>query len=244
MRRPVKYLQTDPRWGGIDYSAPGEKTDIAESGCGPTSMAMVIATLKDSSVTPATTCAWSKAHGYKAPNQGTYYSYFKPQAAAYGLTVEQMNYSNAYLNRGATVHAQALQELHKGNWLISCMGPGKWTKSGHFILVYGTDESNVYINDPYSTRADKEKASIAEWQNEVKYYFKVVVPKEGDDMSKDEVIEIIEEYLYGGKNDTVADYAKQTWPEAKAKGIVDGTRPRGYATRQEVVTMISRALKG
>ena len=33
--RPVSYLQTDPRWGALDYSARGEKTNIAVSGCGP-----------------------------------------------------------------------------------------------------------------------------------------------------------------------------------------------------------------
>ena len=60
--RPVKYLQTDKRWGALDYSAKGEKTNIAKSGCGPTCAAMVIATLKDKSVTPKETAAWSKKH--------------------------------------------------------------------------------------------------------------------------------------------------------------------------------------
>ena len=40
--QPVSYLQTDPRWGSLDYSAPGEKTTIRASGCGPTAMAMVL----------------------------------------------------------------------------------------------------------------------------------------------------------------------------------------------------------
>ena len=44
-----------------------------------------IAALKDARVTPETTCAWSVAHGYKALKQGTYYSYFKPQLAAFGV---------------------------------------------------------------------------------------------------------------------------------------------------------------
>ena len=44
MIQPVSYLQTDQRWGSLDYSAPGEKTTIAASVCGPTAMAMVLAT--------------------------------------------------------------------------------------------------------------------------------------------------------------------------------------------------------
>lgn len=33
MTQPVSYLQTDPRWGSLDYSATGEKTTIGRSGC-------------------------------------------------------------------------------------------------------------------------------------------------------------------------------------------------------------------
>ena len=66
MNRPVRYLQTDPRWKNYNYSAKGEKKTIGTSGCGPACAAMVIATLKDKNVTPVTTAGWSMAHGYKA----------------------------------------------------------------------------------------------------------------------------------------------------------------------------------
>ena len=79
-KQPVSYLQTDPRWAKKDYSAKGEKTTIGASGCGPTAMAMVLATWADPAVTPETECAWALSHGYKAPNQGTYYGYFRPAA--------------------------------------------------------------------------------------------------------------------------------------------------------------------
>lgn len=69
-QQPVSYLQTDPRWSSRDYSARGEKTTIGASGCGPTAMAMVLATWADPQVTPATECAWALAHGYKAPARG------------------------------------------------------------------------------------------------------------------------------------------------------------------------------
>ena len=69
-QRPVSYLQTDPRWSAKDYSARGGKTTIGASGCGPTAMAMVLATWADPQVTPATECAWALAHGYKAPARG------------------------------------------------------------------------------------------------------------------------------------------------------------------------------
>lgn len=47
-----------------------------------------------------------------------------------------------------------------------------------------------------------------------------------------------------GDDTTVSDWAKEEFAEAKAAGITDGTRPQGYATRQEAAIMTKRALKG
>lgn len=151
-QQPVSYLQTDPRWSAKDYSARGEKTTIGASGCGPTAMAMVLATWADPQVTPATECAWALAHGYKAPRQGTYYGYFPPAAARYGLTCRQMNWSSLYGNPNSSLHAQAKGEIAKGNLVIACMGPGLWTSSGHFVLVWEIQGNTVYLNDPASTK--------------------------------------------------------------------------------------------
>ena len=242
MIKPVKYLQWDKRWSTEDYSAPGEKCTIAEAGCGPTCMAMVVATLRDSSVTPSTTCAWSKKNKYKALNQGTYYSYFKAQGEAYNLKVAQLNATNAYHNPSAACHTQAIQELVDGNWLIACMGPGNWTKSGHFILVYAIDNGLVYINDPNSNSMSKEVAYISTFTNEVKYYFVVDLKEESTDMTEADVEKIVRKILRGEQTYPAA-YAKTDWDEATVEGITDGTRPKGYATREEVIAMIKRTTR-
>ena len=176
MTKPILYMQTDPKWKNVDYSVRGEKTDIGESGCGPTCMAMVIATLKDKSITPVETAKWSLEHGYKAVNQGTYYSYFAPQGKAYGIDVRQLNGVNLYKKSNAVAkkcHDEALAEIKKGNLVIACMGKGRWTRSGHFVLWYGIEGGNVLINDPYNTNPICLKANIALFQSEVKYYFVV-----------------------------------------------------------------------
>ena len=56
------------------------------AGCGPTAAAMLIETLTGKTYTPVDACAWSIEHGYKALKQGTYYAYFKPQFAAFGIS--------------------------------------------------------------------------------------------------------------------------------------------------------------
>lgn len=174
MNKPVSYLQTDSRWAAADYSARGEKTNIGESGCGPTCMAMVISTLTGKAVTPIDTCKWSKEHGYKAPNQGTYYAYFAPQGKVYGIEVRQLNGINLYKKSNAVTkkyHDEALAEIKKGNIVIACMGRGRWTRSGHFVLWYGFENGNVLINDPYNTNPNCLKAGLEAFQSEVKYYF-------------------------------------------------------------------------
>ena len=174
MNRPRKYLQTDPRWSGNNYSAGGDGSTIGTAGCGPTSAAMVIATWRDANVTPAHTAAWAKANGYKAPNQGTYYSYFAPQLAKFGIQCKQLNYANLRnmaVFDAAAYHEKALRAVQRGDLVIACMGPGLWTSSGHFILWWNVTGDMVHINDPASNRSDKELAPLERLQREVKYYF-------------------------------------------------------------------------
>ena len=139
-RPPISYLQTDPRWAGQDYSAPGERTTVRASGCGPTAMAMVLATWADPAVTPATEAAWALAHGWKCPRSGTYYGYFAAAAARCGLTCRRLNGATVYGRPDAPVHAQAAQALRDGKLVLSCMGPGDWTRSGHYVLCWRLDD--------------------------------------------------------------------------------------------------------
>lgn len=63
------------------------------------------------------------------------------------------------------------------------------------------------------------------------------------DLTRDETIKLIKEVL-AGADSKPSDWAKSELEEAKAKGITDGTRPGGYATREQVASMILRATKG
>lgn len=174
--KPINYLQTDPKWKNHNYSAKGEKKTIGSSGCGVTASAMVIATLKDKNVTPITTAEWSMAHGYKALNQGTYYTYFVPQFKQYGITCRQLNSSNLYGKSSSSAHTEALNALKNGDWVIAVMGKGHWTSSGHFILLYKYENGYVFINDPASTKADRIKNTWDLFAKQVKYLWTIEVP--------------------------------------------------------------------
>lgn len=174
--KPISYLQTDPKWKNHNYSAKGESKTIGSSGCGVTVAAMVIATLKDKNVTPVTTAEWSMLHGYKALNQGTYYTYFVPQFSQYGITCKRLNQSNLYGKSSSTAHTEALNALKNGNWVIACMGKGHWTKAGHFILLYKYENGYVHINDPASLKADRVKNTWDLFAKQVKYMWVIDVP--------------------------------------------------------------------
>ena len=228
-KRPVSYLQTDPKWAAKDYSAKGEKTTIGASGCGPTAMAMVLATWADKAVTPETECAWALKHGYKAPRQGTYYGYFVPAAARYGLKARQLSWTNIYGNSKSSLHEEARKAVEAGHLVIACMGKGLWTSSGHYVLVWKVQGNTIYINDPASTRAVRTQGDYNLFKQQVKYYWVIERPenmKEEPDMTEKEVRELLEEYLpqnEPAKYDTIEEVPD--WGQATVRKLMN--KPRG-----------------
>lgn len=71
-------------------------------------------------------------------------------------------------------------------------------------------------------------------QDEIRLFNKEVIG-----MSEIEVAQIVKEILDGTVT-TPATWAEQPIENAVELGITDGSRPGGYATRQEVITMIMR----
>lgn len=68
-------------------------------------------------------------------------------------------------------------------------------------------------------------------------------PKEEIDMTKAEVIALIDQRIkmaLDGKDVPASDWAKDELAAAVAAGITDGTRPGGYAKREEVAAMVLR----
>lgn len=254
--QPVSYLQTDPEWYYWPYSNSNESTNIGRSGCGPTAMAMVIATWVDPTVTPVTTCKWSLNHGYKATGNGTYHSYFVPQAAVYGIECVRVNTSslqNMTTANAAKYHQQAYDAVEEGHLVIVLCGPGVWTSGGHFILWYSNDaDKNVYINDPASTKANRVKNTFEVLKRNARYYWICKVPKEVISMTNSEVKalikseveakanEMIPQYLASLQGSTPSSWAAQAWYSAAKAGVFDGSNPLMYITREQVATVLMR----
>lgn len=159
-KRPVDYKQYDSRWGKVVYTSTGNKKQtIKSSGCGPTAMADIVATWYDKGVTPKTLCALAVKKGFRTANSGTAWSFFKYMAGQYPF--------RKYVQTSST--STAVAAVKSGALAVASMGPGYWTKGGHFICLWKADDKYIYANDPAS--ASRKKAAIARFQREAKQYF-------------------------------------------------------------------------
>ena len=234
-KRPVSYLQTDARWKSKPYRVTGEQSTIGSAGCGPSCAAMVISTLTGKTVTPVDTCDWSIRHGYKALNQGTYYSYFVPQLKAYGIQCKQMLGSRILNQPQHPIHEQVKQYLSHGYYVIALMGPGTWTKGGHFVLLWGWD-TKVRINDPASTRAERLNGDPDTFRREVRMYWLV----DAREFNKEEAEVVTYKYLKD-----VPEKFRPIINDLMTAGIIqgDGSDPNGNGdvinlTHEQVRTLV------
>lgn len=73
----VHYVQWDRKWKNIKYSTHTSKQTIGNSGCGPSSMAQIMATWIDPKITPVEMCELSVKNGYRTYDSGTAWGFFK-----------------------------------------------------------------------------------------------------------------------------------------------------------------------
>ena len=134
----VYYNQGEDPW----VNAPYGPDRIGGYGCGPTVMAMLVSSLTDQMVDPATMAQWAYEQGYCAAGSGSYNSLMPGVAETYGLNLQTWT----------DLSAQGLsQALASGHVFVALMTRGHFTARGHFILLRGlTLEGNVLVADPNS----------------------------------------------------------------------------------------------
>ena len=144
------FYQKDDRWADQPF---GTDT-IGPYGCGPTVMAIAVASLTDTDTDPVIMAAWAAEHGYWARGGGSYLSIVLGTANSFGLEAE------SFTSRDA---GDVLDALSQGKMLIALMGPGHFTTTGHFILLRGvTMSGQVLVADPNSP-----ENSLAAWDPQI-----------------------------------------------------------------------------
>lgn len=150
----VYYNQTDARWGNKLY---GKSGTIGQAGCGPTALAIAVATLTNNKVTPYDVAQWSVANGHRCEGYGSYHSLIPAGGAHYGLNITGIGADSKRLT----------DALQSGKLVIAIMGPGHFTSSGHFIVLRGfTDDGKVLVADPASVKQSNKEWALGIIVNE------------------------------------------------------------------------------
>lgn len=120
------------------YSSVNDRNQtIASSGCGPTSSAMVVSSIKGT-ITPDVMADLYVQHGYRSANQGTYWSAFKWTADVFNI-----EYSECYKLD------DAVSKLKNNHYIIASCNQGLFTYGGHFIVLTGVEGNYIKVYDPY-----------------------------------------------------------------------------------------------
>ena len=136
-------LQWDERWG---YQTYGDNM-IAVNGCGPTALSMVAAGLTgDNTITPYKVAGFAAEQGYYAGESGTSWSLMTEGAQQFGIRGEELGLSRE----------EVFSALENGQPIICSMRPGDFTTTGHFIVLVGTKDGKIRVNDPNSLKRSEK----------------------------------------------------------------------------------------
>lgn len=131
------FVQWDKRWGYEKYSG----NFFAASGCGPTTLSMVVVYLThDREASPIAVAKYSKEAGYSVDGSGSSWTLISEGCRHYGVKAKVV----------ALDESRMKAELDEGHPIVVNVGPGDFTDTGHFMVTTGYDDEGFSINDPNS----------------------------------------------------------------------------------------------
>lgn len=155
----VYYSQLDPQWF---ESRLGTNGYIGADGCGPTSVAMMVATLTGEPVTPVDMTALGESSGAIATpcsgpsdcGMGDSIKLIQAAAGQYGLTAQSFTDSGVtsvvdWIKEGGLVLMHGRSGMPNDSDFVRA---GPFSAGGHFIVIKGVSEdgSQLIIANPYS----------------------------------------------------------------------------------------------
>ncbi len=149
------FMQWDKRWGYIQYG-----NDVAGlTGCGPLCLSMCAYYFtNDNDMSPDKILEFSKENGYCLDSGGSSWTLISEGGEKLGLDVTEIP-----LNEN-----RIIKNLDVGNPIICVMGPGAFTKTGHFIVLTGYKDGKYSVNDPNSHKNSEKKWKYDEFSDQIK----------------------------------------------------------------------------
>ena len=131
------FVQWDKRWGYEKYSG----NFFAASGCGPTTLSMVVVYLTHNrEASPIAVAKYSKEAGYSVDGSGSSWTLISEGCRHYGVKAKTVSLDESRMKA----------ELDEGHPIVVNVGPGDFTDTGHFMVITGYDDEGFSINDPNS----------------------------------------------------------------------------------------------
>jgi hypothetical protein len=146
----VYYSQKDPKWAQTLYGQNSDGVTIFQAGCAPTSLAMIIATFTNSSITPV-----------EVANAG-----YENDSLIIGIGTDhepllQAAEQKEWIDNRTYLASESIEEVMRfveagGLVYMSGRGPAPFTGTGHIVVIRDVDMSagTITIADPWRGDAD------------------------------------------------------------------------------------------
>lgn len=146
-------MQWDTRWGYIRYGSDV----VGLTGCGPVCLAMAgYYVTGDEKFAPDKMVEFAWENGYYSFGNGSSWTLISEGGEKLGLDVTEI----------PLVKQRILDNLAAGNPIICAMGPGDFTTSGHYIVLVGTEDGLIRVNDPNSYANSEKLWSYEEMESQ------------------------------------------------------------------------------
>lgn len=139
-----QYFQCDPKWGSLMYGSEGihgkSGTNICDSGCGPTSFAMMATALLGEEILPSETSDIAGKAKMHVPNEGSSHEITSVLAKHYRLEYKAID----------TCNIDTINKYLREGWMIHTSGAGglPFSSGGHYIGITSvSDDGKWYIAD-------------------------------------------------------------------------------------------------
>ena len=136
-------MQWDKQWGYLKYGSDV----VGITGCGPVCLAMAGYYVTGSAdFSPERMVEFAAKNGYYSAGNGSSWTLISEGGGKLGLTVTEI----------PLVKKKIMDNLEAGHPIICAMGKGDFTTTGHYIVLAGTEDGLLRVNDPNSY-ANSEK---------------------------------------------------------------------------------------
>ena len=131
-------MQWDKRWGYMRYGSDM----VGITGCGPVCLAMAgyYVTDGDENFHPEKIAEFAEKNGYYSKGNGSSWTLISEGGVKLGLDVTEI----------PLVKKRVMDNLEVDNPIICSMRAGDFTTSGHYIVLVGTEDGLIRVNDPNS----------------------------------------------------------------------------------------------